>query len=268
MQYQQENNYPKALIASSAMMGIFLLICYFIVIGMPFKQEDVGTGGIIVNYGTADSGMGEDYMSTEEPSVDPNANKALPDKVVSTDPVKTPSAETSDKTVVTQDAEDAPTVVTNKKNTSDNPSTNPTTATSKPVVNANALYTGKKNTGTGQGDGTGNTPGNQGSRDGDNLSTNYDGTGSGNGSLRLPSRQFISRPKIEDSSQLTGIIVVDIKVDKAGNILDARAGKGTTISDLNLRHKCEDVVKRSHLNPTEKGEDIQAGQVVFRFKVN
>ncbi len=268
MHYQQENNYPKAFIFSSVMIGILLLISYFIIIGMPFKKEDVGTGGIIVNYGTADSGMGEDYMSTEDPSAGPNANNALPDKILNTDPVKNTSVETSDKTIVSQENEDAPAVVTNEKNTSDNPSTNPNKATAKPVTNANALYKGKKNTGTGQGDGTGNTPGNQGSREGDNMSTNYGEGGSGNGSLRLPARQFVSRPKINDNSQITGTIVVEIKVDKAGNILDARAGKGTTISDLNLRHKCEDAVRNSHLNPTEKGEDIQSGKVVFKFKVN
>ncbi len=267
MQYQQENNYPKALIVSSLMIGILLLISYFIVIGMPFKQEDVGTGGIIVNYGTADSGMGEDYLSTEEPSADPNANKALPDKVVNT-AIKDPSAETSDKAVVTQDAEDAPSVVTNDKNSTTDPSISPTNKNSRPVTNANALYKGKKNDGTGKGDGTGSMPGNQGSRDGDPLSPDYGEGGSGNGSLNLPFRKFLSIPKIEDSSQITGIVVVEIKVDKSGNILDARAGKGTTISDLNLRHKCEEAVRRSHLNQTEKGEEIQTGKVVFKFKVS
>ncbi|MDB5011874.1 MAG: energy transducer TonB, partial [Daejeonella sp.] len=70
VQYPEENNYPKALLFSSVVMGLFLLISYYIIITKPFTpEEEIGTGGIIVNYGTSDTGMGDDYMSVEEPSV-------------------------------------------------------------------------------------------------------------------------------------------------------------------------------------------------------
>ncbi|MGB4773830.1 MAG: energy transducer TonB [Daejeonella sp.] len=272
MAYREENNYPKALLVSSVTMGVLLFISYFIVISMPFKQEDVGIGGIIVNYGTADAGMGEDYMSVDEPSVDPNANQTSPDKVITnTDPDNNPTTESSDKTVFTQDAEDATSVITKDKSENSNPSTSNPTTENKPVVNANALYKGKKNHGTGRGDGTGTTPGNQGTKDGDPLAPNYGQGGSGFGgvSLNLDNRKFVDLPNINDQGQSTGRIAVKIWVDKTGEVVNAQAGvQGTTITgDLNLLRKCEAAARGAKLNQLESAPDVQIGVVIFNFKV-
>jgi hypothetical protein len=271
MQYTEENNYPKAVVISTVVMAIFMAISYFIIFGNPI-QEEVGTGGIVVNYGTVPEGMGNDYMSIEEPSVDPNANLTPPDKVVpNVEPTPTtPSSESSEKTVVTQDMEEAPVVNTTSKKTAETPSTSPETKESKPTVNVNALYKGKKNTGTGAGDGTGTTPGNQGDPDGDPLAPNYGEGGSGNGSVRLSlaSRSFVNMPTITDNGQSSGRIAVEIRVDKNGEVVYARAGaKGTTLSDLNLWRKCEQAVMGSRLNQLESAPDVQIGIVVFNFKV-
>jgi len=271
MQYREENNYPKAILLSSIVMGIFLAISYFIIFGNPIREE-VGTGGIVVNYGTVPEGMGDDYMSIDEPSVDPNANLTAPDKVVppTTQPTPVASSESSDKAVVTQEAEEAPVVNTTQKKTSPTPTTSPETKESKPEVNANALYKGKKNTGSGQGDGTTSTPGNQGDRDGDPLAPNYGEGGSGNGDVRLTlaNRRFVNLPAISDNGQSSGRIAVEIRVDKNGEVVYARAGaKGTTLSDLNLWRKCEQAVLGSRLNQLESAPDVQIGIVMFNFKV-
>lgn len=271
MQYQEENNYPKALLLSGGLMAAFLLISYLIVFGMPVPQE-VGTGGIVVNYGTSEVGMGDDFMSIEEPSVDPNANNTPPDRVVpDAETVPTPSAESSEKSVVTQESEDAPAVSTPQKPTS-SPVAAPSKEVkeSKPVVNQNALYKGKKSTGTGGGDGTGNTPGNQGDPDGDPLAPNYGkgGSGFGDTKLSLKGRHFLNLPRINDEGQLSGRIYVEIRVDKSGEVVYARAGvKGTTLSDQSLWRKCEQAVMGASLNQLESAPDVQIGVVVFNFKV-
>lgn len=271
MQYQEENNYPKAMMISAGIMALLLLVSYLIHFGLSLPPQ-VGTGGIVVNYGTAEEGMGDDYMSIEEPSVSPNANNTPPDKIVpNTEPQPTaPSSESSDKSVVTQDNEDAPAVNTSQKKTSAVPSTSPVTKESKPVVNENALYKGKKNNGTGMGDGTGSTPGNQGDPDGDPLASNYGKGGSGFGdvSLSLKSRRFLNLPKINDEGQLSGKIYVEIRVDRSGEVVYARAGvKGTTLSDQTLWRKCEQAVMGASLNQLESAPDVQIGVVVFNFKV-
>jgi hypothetical protein len=267
---QEENNYPRAFAATGVIMVLIAALCYFWIISMPPKQED-GTGGILVNYGTTDEGMGSDYMSTEQPSMAEKANHSKPDKVTPAPPTEEKTkVEASDKNVVTQNSEDAPEVAANTKKPSTTVATEPTKAVTKPTINQNALYKGKTNTGTGEGDGTTGTPGNQGKPTGSTLTNNYDGTGSGNGgNLMMAQRNFTSRPIIGDDGRHTGKVVVDIRVDKNGNVVYAKGGgRGTTIVDNALIQKCEQAVKNAHLNPLENAPDPQIGQVVFVFKVN
>lgn len=271
-QYHEENNYPKALLYSSGAMILFLLISYLVNFGISLPPQEVGMGGIVVNYGTAEEGMGDDLMSIEEPSVAPEANNTPPDKVVpNTETKPVVSSEASDKTIVTNDAEDAPAVTTTPKTVSAAPSTAPVTKVSKPQVNQNALFKGKKSNGTGGGDGTGSTPGNQGDPDGDPLSNNYGkgGSGFGNTQLSLSGRRFVNLPKINDQGQSSGKIAVEIRVDKTGQVVYARAGvRGTTLSDRSLWTKCEQAVMGASLNQLESAPDVQVGVVVFNFKVN
>src|SRR6185312_14342538 len=86
-QYQQEeeNNYPKAFLATGIIMTVFALVCYFVVFTNPPPPE-MGTGGILVNYGTTDQGMGTDYMSTEEPSKAEKPNHVKTTKVTKAEP--------------------------------------------------------------------------------------------------------------------------------------------------------------------------------------
>ncbi|SDE29050.1 outer membrane transport energization protein TonB [Mucilaginibacter pineti] len=270
MDYREDNNYPRAFLATGIIMALLIAACYFIVFQNPPKEQE-GTGGILVNYGTVDEGMGNDYMSTEEPSVAEKANHVKPEKVTKETPTEEkPTPESSDKTVVTQNTEDAPEVAApTKKATNTVTATQPVKTPAKPTVNQNALYKGKASTGTGEGDGTGNTPGNQGKPNGSTLTNNYNGTGSGNGgNLNLSSRNFVSKPTIDDGNRFTGKIVIDIEVDKAGNVISAKAGRGTTISDYNLITKCENAVKNSRITSLDTAPDTQQGSVVFVFKVN
>ncbi|MFB9843189.1 energy transducer TonB [Mucilaginibacter ginsenosidivorans] len=271
MEYQQqeENNYPKAFLATGIIMAVLMAMCYFIVFTSPPPPE-MGTGGILVNYGTTDEGMGSDYMSTEEPSKAEKPNHTKPTKITETQPTPQKAVEQqSDKKVVTQNTEDAPEVNSNPKAHSTAVATQPVTKPAKPTLNQNALYKGKSTGGAGEGDGTTNTPGNQGKPTGSTLANNYNGTGSGNGgNLRMDQRSFVSSPKVEDNHRSTGKIVVEIHVDKQGNVISAKAGaKGTTISDYDLFQRCENAVRNAKLNALDTAPDTQIGFVTFVFKV-
>ncbi len=265
--YQEENNYPKAMWISAGVMGAFLLISFFIYIGSPLRE--FGMGGMIVNYGTAEEGMGSDLMSLEEPSTDPNANQTRPDRVEpDLSPTPTASHQESDKAVVTQDVEEAPAVVTKEKKTNPTPVATAEKKESKPTINPNALYTGKKNQGTGTGDGTGNVPGNQGSRDGSNMSPDYGEGGSGFGTEGLPNRSFEVRPQVEDDGQQSGRVAVEIVVNRNGVVTSARPGvKGTTLPDASLWEKCRQAALASRFNSMPSGPDLMKGTLVFNFKV-
>ncbi|MFP5081977.1 energy transducer TonB [Pedobacter sp. JCM 36344] len=265
---KEENNYPKAIAISTGIMGALLILSFFIVIGS-FDPVDTGMGGMVVNYGTSPEGMGTDYTSIEEPSADPNANIQTPDKVVPTEPTKEqPTKQSSDRDIVTQNTEDA--VKVNSKTTSK--SSNPTATTndkpSKPVINQNALYKGKTNKGTGGGDGTTATPGNQGDKDGDPLANNYGEGGSGFGETPIALRKFTNLVTPQDDGQKTGKIAVRIRIDKSGTVINATPGvKGTTLNDRELWQKCKDALMGARLSPSDSAPDIQIGVVVFNFKV-
>jgi len=271
--YKTDNNYPKAIACSvSILVGLLVLSLFYVISQNLTKPEEVGIGGITVNYGTTDEGMGSDYMSIKEPSVAPNANNKTPDKVTPDEniPTETPTAQTSDKSIVTQDVEDAVSLNT-KPNSNNNPPTQKTEAKeAAPVINQNALYKGKKNNGDEEGDGNGEVAGNQGKPEGDPLSNNYNGTGSGNGgvALTLEGRRFISPPIIKDDGQKTGKIAVNIIVDKNGTVTAAEApGRGSTLTDPLLCDKCERAVLGAKFNKLETAPDEQRGVVMFVFKV-
>ncbi|MCT1532938.1 MULTISPECIES: energy transducer TonB [Sphingobacterium] len=268
-QFQEENNLPKALGISTLVMAALGVIGFFIVFGQ--NLPEYGMGGIIVNYGTSPEGMGEDYMSVDEPSMDENANNVRPDKIdPNSTPIPTPSQQVADKAVATQDVEEAPVVAKTEKPVKAN--AEQSTAEKKdatPAVNPNALYKGKKNNAQGTGDGTGSTPGNQGSKLGDPLASNYGdgGSGFGNAMLSLENRRFTVPPKIDDNGQQTGIVKIEFTVDKSGNITRARQAKGTTIADYRLIEKCIRAVQQARLNELPNAPQTQTGLITFRFRV-
>ena len=249
-------------------MALLITLCYFIVISSPPPPE-LGTGGILVNYGTSPEGMGNDYMSTEEPSKAEHPNHTRPTKVTPAPPTPQKAVtEQSDKKVVTQNTEDAPEVNNSSKKPTKSVSTEQPARPAKPTLNQNALYKGKSNGATGEGDGTTGTPGNQGNPNGSTLTNNYNGTGSGNGGLQMAARSFVNKPSVSNSHRTEGTVVIDIVVDSQGNVTSAQAGRGTKMADGELIQKCVDAVKNSKLNAPENAPPTQGGKVVFVFKVN
>lgn len=268
--FPEDNNYPKALWISGGIMGGLLLISFFVMIGSSLPQ--FGMGGIIVNYGTSEFGMGDDYMTVDEPSMDPNANQVRPERI---DPDQTPDAvpsqQITERTVATQDMDDAPAVVANETPKVENaPEATAEKEDSRPSVNPNALYTGRRNNATGQGDGDGNVAGNQGTALGDPLSPDYGEGGSGDGTvgLSIANRRFVVPPRIQDDGQQSGVVAVEIRVAPNGTITYARAGvRGTTLPDRTLWEKCEAAVKGARLNQLERAPSSQTGVIVFNFRV-
>jgi len=226
MNYQEENNYPKAFLATGIILAVMLALCYFIIFSMP-AQIDEGTGGIIVNYGTTDAGMGNDITSVEEPSISPKANYTPPNKVTPAPPTEQKSqVDKSDEKVVTQNNEDAPEVAANAKKVSHAVATAPAKPVKKEVVNQNALYKGPSKSGTGGGDGTTTTPGNQGSKNGSPLAPNYGNGGTGNG-VKGTQWRWVDHPVFKNPRGTPGRVIIDVTIDANGNIIDARPNKAT-----------------------------------------
>jgi hypothetical protein len=228
----------------------------------------MGAGGILVNYGTTDKGMGKDNASTEEPSVAEKANLTQPNKVTSVQPteVKT-KTDLSNQKVVTQNNEDAPEVTANSKKSSQPVATEPAKPVKKQVVNANALYKGPSKAGPGAGDGTTTTPGNQGSRNGSPLTSNYGDGGTGNG-LKGTQWSYVNRPIFRNPNNTPGFVYIDVTIDANGNIIEAHADRKTRMSDLELINRCIEIIKNSKLTSPTPGSGIQKSMIPITFEVN
>jgi len=267
MIYEEENNYPKAFAATGIIMAVLIALCYFIVFKSPPIQEE-GTGGILVNYGTTDAGMGSDKISMEEPSVAEKANRTQPNKVTPAPPTEQKTTvDNSNQKVVTQEAEDAPEVAANSKKTSKSIATEPAKPVKKRVVNQNALYKGSANKGAGAGDGTTTTPGNQGSRNGSTLSDNYGPGGSGSG-LNMPNWSFVSAPDPQNVHRVPGVVVVDFVVDQNGNVITASINRAKTRADLSLVESSLSAIRHTKFVSSSPASGTQKGQYTFRFKVD
>ena len=71
---QQESQNSKAIISTLVLHAMVLGACYFIFIAGQIPTETIEQGGIVINYGTSDEGMGTDYTSTDEPAIGENIN--------------------------------------------------------------------------------------------------------------------------------------------------------------------------------------------------
>lgn len=263
-----ESNNGKAFFYSVIVYMLLIGACFFGFLTLPYTQKQVNTGGIEVNFGTSDKGKGTDYTSTENPSVAPRSSRRATSEPVhslahnSRDAIKTGD-------IITQNNEDAASIEIKKKSGKFSKSTKtPDRVVEK--VNANALYKGAASTGNGAGDGNTDEAGNQGKANGSVLSHSYTGTGIGGGgiALNLEGRNFIARPTLSDDGQSEGKITVQITVNRDGNITSAKAGgRGTTIQNANLWRKCEDAARQARLNAIADGPEIQAGVVIFSFKL-
>jgi len=266
MEYQEENNYPKAFALTTVIIGGLFAICFLIGISIPAK-EDPGIGGILVNYGTSDQGMGNDITSLDEPSQSEKANHSKPEKVTPTSQTDPSVAEKSDQKVVTQNSEDAPVVTDNSKKPSTTVATTSQKNTAPPKINQAALFKGMSNNGAGAGDGNTNTPGNQGSPNGSPLSDNYGPGGSGNG-LNLPHWNFVSTPDVKNTHRVPGVVVIDFTIDEKGNVIATDFNRRKTQAPLDLIQQCETAIKNSRFVSTSQANGYQNGEMTFRFKVD
>jgi colicin import membrane protein len=134
--------------------------------------------------------------------------------------------------------------------------------------------------GSGQGSGSGGKAGNQGiengSPDGKNpLGTSPGsggGTGGGVGTGNGPavggglSGRKVRSPKITDTSQETGTIMIDVCADSDGNVTSASfARKGSTTQDSDLVKKALAAAKASKFD--KSSADSQCGTLAYTFKL-
>ncbi|MFI5164584.1 MAG: hypothetical protein ACHQHP_04970, partial [Bacteroidia bacterium] len=135
----------------------------------------------------------------------------------------------------------------------------------------NALNKKHSTTGSNSGDGNTDTPGNQGDPNGTLNSNVYSKGGDGDGGiwkLKGSGRKMTGEVKIHDDSQETGIVAVEILVDKHGKIIKAEPVlMGSTTTSSTLWKKAKDgLINKKLFNESSSGEEAR-GTIYINFTV-
>ncbi len=73
-------------------------------------------------------------------------------------------------------------------------------------------------------------------------------------------------PKIDDKSQETGKVVVDIIVDKSGKVISAiPGGRGSTTTSSYLYRLAKEAALATPFNASPDNKETQKGTITFNF---
>jgi hypothetical protein len=177
----------------------------------------------------------------------------------SSDPENVKPTPSSEEEYVTQDNE-ASSAISNSK-----VKKTKTETKADPVVDPRLIYKKGSNTnGTGTGVGPGNGSGiGPGSGSGTGGGTDG-GIGPNKGpSFSLSNRSAKSLPAPEINN-VQGKVVVRIKVDPSGKVVDAEAvSKGSTIANAKVWKKCEDFAMKAKFSAKPDAPEVQMGTITY-----
>ena len=123
-----------------------------------------------------------------------------------------------------------------------------------------------QNDGTQSGGGNSNESGAQGDPDGNKNGGALGGPLPGGGSYKLKGRKVESIPKIYDTSQDEGVVVVDIRVGRSGKVIRAvPGGRGTTTNSAILFEKAKEAAFKTKFSPNPDAPEEQVGSMTFVF---
>jgi periplasmic protein TonB len=275
---QEKKNKRKGMITSFVIHALLILLLWWL--GLPYLDPPPPDEGILVNFGTTETGFGQQPSEVMEEVTE----------ITPSDPTPTPpvTQQSEQEEVVTQEEEITAPVIKKEevkkevkkempvKETPKEPVKEPIKEDLKkeePKVNERAMFTGKKsennnpnNQGITQG------KGDQGAKDGDPSSNNYGDKSYGKGDsgvgYDLGGRGKIALPLPEYNSQETGTVKVRIKVDQSGKVVGVEIEpKGTTTTSNTLKSAALAAARKARFTPDATAQEIQFGTITYTFKV-
>jgi outer membrane biosynthesis protein TonB len=282
--FQTVQEKKSIIITTSSFVLLFLL--FFILKfsdSLPLPEMEGGGGGgeIAVNFGDSEFGSGDNFDSKE---------------VVTAAPEEVTETPTEEKEIIVSENEEAPAVVEVRKpdtkiekKVEDKPVVKPTPKPSKSTSDAvsNLLNGSNK-----EGDGNDKTAGNKGKSNGDTNSKGYNGGGGkgdglgkgeglgegegygrsiglekGSGSWRLEGRKLSSSSKEQQKCNEYGTVVVQVKVNRNGNVIAAKYTKGTDNTSECLLQPAYATAKSYKWQPDPDAPETQIGYITINFKL-
>jgi len=283
----------KSFLITSGIYILFILLMFFFGLKYLDPPEE---RGIAVNFGTTDFGSGD---------IQPDAPIKSAPQPTSTPPppqeVEESTAEDIQEDVVTQDTEEAPVIEKKEEVVKEvkeqpeppkekvqekieetqpeptpepEPEPVPEKKPEKSVTDAmQNLMNGPESDGTTEGgEGNDNRAGDKGDPEGDPNAKNYYGTGKGldgDGNYRLGGRKAVSKKKIKQECDESGVVVVEIRVNKNGDVVKATPGvKGTNNNSSCLLDPAKRAALATKFNKDENAPSTQVGTIIYDFRLS
>lgn len=263
MKYLETEEEKKSFTITTIIFVILFVLFFYL--GLT-SLDPPPENGIAINFGTTEFGNG-DIQPTEAIQSAPKATAAK-------------QATASNDDVLSQDIEEAvvmkeakkikPTKQVAKEEVKEKPKENP--KPSKSTTDAlSSLINGPKSDGTAKGgEGNDDKPGDKGSLNGNPYANTYYGSGSGSGTgsgWGLNGRKISSRGKEVQKCNEFGTVVVQITVNRNGNVIAAKYTKGTTNTNPCLIEPALATARKYKWQPDPNAPATQIGFITVNFKL-
>jgi outer membrane biosynthesis protein TonB len=296
MRILETEHEKKALIITTLSFTLLFLLFFYLKFNNETKINDLEGGGgggeIAVNFGSSDVGSGDNYQSKEVVT-------AAPKEVVTTP--------TTTEELVVDENESAPAIAevkkpeikTPKKEVIKEPVKEVVKSTPKPSKSTSDALANLLNGASADGDGNDKTAGNKGKSNGDPNAKGYNGgggsgtgsgggngsgqglgtgsgygngngggRGNGNGNYQLGNRKALNKPQPNYICNEEGVVVVQIAVDKSGQVISANPGiRGTTNSAKCLLDQAKQAAMNTKWQSDTDAPDKQVGKIIYNFKL-
>ncbi len=260
MEILQEKNSRTGVIGT--ILFHLLLLLLFIQFGMTYQDPpEENAGGMVINFGTTDEGMGDiQPSSTENTTTSENTT---------TRETTTPSSAQENALTTTEESVE----MNASQNATTTTNQNTTTQQTEQTVDenlSNALNALNNPNNNSTGDGNTGTPGDQGDENGDPNSSNYTGGGTGNGvDFSLAGRSMVKVKKPNNPTQEDGKVVVEIVVDKNGKVIRATPGaRGSSTTNPTLYKISKEAALEARFNVKADAPAEQKGTMTFVYILN
>lgn len=259
----------KGVMATVFFHGLLLLMLFSWGYQKPFPPP--AELGVLVNLGDAPTGRGaEEPVKTEAAPLPQPQSAADQEEQESLTQDYEEAASIPPKKKRKKRKKETPTQSATQQHATPHPDDTPQKPAEKPrEVNRSALFPGQS-TAASQGESSSAASGNQGAPDGSPRSPNTAGSGLGEISgASLAGRSLSGKlPEPDYRIQQSGRVIVRIKVDRDGNVVEAEARQeGSTIMDATLYEAAERAARRAKFSSSSSGPLFQNGIITYVFKL-
>lgn len=267
-----ETQHEKKSFAITVVLHV-LLILLLLFFGFSYLDPPPESG-IAINFGTSEVGSGNE-QPTEPVQSAPQASR----------PEVTPVEPTIKEEVITQETAEAPVIQEKKKEEKIVQKTEPVKKPEEPVKKPDpkpdksttdalsSILNGPENAGRATGgEGNDNVAGDKGDPNGDPEASAYYGNGQGldgDGNYRLGGRRALNKEKFVQDCNESGIVVVQIEVNRNGQVTRAIPGvKGTTNNAACLTDPARRAALATRFNSDDNAPAKQVGTIIYNFKLS